>query len=161
LRDQGTSVRFEIVGGGLESQKLMDRAAREVPELVRVHTYRHPAEMEQVFAEADAVLVHLRRDPLFEITIPSKTQAYLAVGKPILMGVRGDAANLVEEARAGILFLPESPASLATAVKQMMALSADERDRMGANGAKYYDTRLAFDVGIAKIEQELLKAVKR
>jgi colanic acid biosynthesis glycosyl transferase WcaI len=46
---------------------------------------------------ADALLVHLRKDPLFEITIPSKTQAYMAVGKPLLMAVDGDAANLVTQ----------------------------------------------------------------
>jgi glycosyltransferase involved in cell wall biosynthesis len=116
--------------------------------------------MAALFSEADALLVHLRRDRLFEITIPSKTQAYLAVGKPILMGVRGDAANLIEEAGAGIPFEPESPESLAAAVGELIALSAEERAKMGEAGAEYYDNYLSFEVGMGKIEKELQKAVQ-
>ena len=58
--------------------------------------------MASVFSEVDGLLVHLRDDPLFSITVPSKTQAYLAIGRPILMGVRGNAADLVKAAQAGI-----------------------------------------------------------
>ena len=78
---------------------------------------RHPNDMGPVFADADALLVHLRDDPLFAITIPSKTQAYLAVGKPILMGVRGDAAALVEAAGAGVAFEPEKADALVAAAR--------------------------------------------
>ena len=161
LRSQGTSVVFNFVGGGVELERLKARAAREVPEHVQFQDYRHPSEMATVFSNADALLVHLRRDPLFEITIPSKTQAYLTVGKPILMGVQGDAASLVEEAGAGILFEPECPESLAAAVSKLIGLSATERDRMGKAGAEYYDQHLSFDVGVAKIEGELRKAIER
>lgn len=161
LRRQNTSVVFNFVGGGVERDRLKARAAREVPENVHFEEYRHPSEMATVFSKADALLVHLRRDPLFEITIPSKTQAYLTVGKPILMGVQGDAARLVEEAGAGILFEPESPESLAAAVSRLIKLSATERDRMGKAGADYYDQHLSFDVGVAKIEGELRKAIER
>jgi colanic acid biosynthesis glycosyl transferase WcaI len=51
----------------------------------------------------EVLLVHLRRDPLFAITIPSKTQAYMAMGRPILMAVESDAADLVNRAHAGLL----------------------------------------------------------
>jgi glycosyltransferase involved in cell wall biosynthesis len=161
LCDQGTSVVFAIVGGGVESERLKARAEREVPEYVSFQGYRHPKEMAAVFSKADALLVHLRKDPLFEITIPSKTQAYLAVGKPILMGVQGDAAELVKQAGAGILFEPESPESLAKAIMKLITLSKVERDRMGKAGAEYYNAHLSFDVGIAKIEQELEKAINK
>ena len=77
------------------------------------------------------------------------------------MGVQGDAARLVEEAGAGILFEPESPESLAAAVSRLIRLSAIERDRMGKAGSDYYDRHLSFDVGVAKIEDELRKAVER
>lgn len=161
LKNQGASVSFEIIGGGLEWQRLMKRASTEVPEMVNVHPYRHPSDMAQVFSGADALLVHLRRDPLFEITIPSKTQAYMAIGKPILMGVRGDAADLVKDACAGLLFLPECPKSLADAVVRMMTLSPTERKRMGDSGAQYYTANLAFDVGVASIEEELRQAARQ
>ena len=80
LRNQGMSVIFQIFGGGLEAERLKARAASETPDHVIFHGYRHPTEMAALFSKADALLVHVRKDPLFEITIPSKTQAYLAVG---------------------------------------------------------------------------------
>lgn len=53
------------------------------------------SEVGGVLDYANVLLVHLKRDPLFEITVPSKTQAYMAIGKPLLMAVSGDAADLV------------------------------------------------------------------
>lgn len=159
MQAQGISVIFNIVGGGVDLERLKGRTEHEASEIVHFHDNRHPTEMAEFFSKADALLVHLRRDRLFEITIPSKTQAYLAVGKPILMGVRGDATNLVEEAGAGIAFEPESPESLAAAIGELISLSARERAKMGQAGAKYYDNYLSFDVGIGKIEEELQKAI--
>lgn len=52
-------------------------------------------EIGAVLRAADVLLVHLKDDPLFAM-VPSKTQAYMAAGRPIIMGVRGDAAALVE-----------------------------------------------------------------
>jgi glycosyltransferase involved in cell wall biosynthesis len=111
--------------------------------------------MGEVFAQADALLVHLRDDPLFAITIPSKTQAYMAIGKPIVMGVRGDAARMLEEAGAGIVFEPERVAALVDAIRTMKEVSAADRRRMGEAGAHFYRKRLAFDIGVASIAREL------
>lgn len=52
---------------------------------------------------ADTLLVNLKDDPLFSITIPSKIQTYLAVGRPIIAGVRGNAAELIKESGAGVI----------------------------------------------------------
>ena len=63
--------------------------------LTNVH-FLPPVSMQTVgnyLKVADVLLVHLVEDELFEITIPSKTQAYMAAGKPILMAVKGDAQN--------------------------------------------------------------------
>ena len=60
-----------------------------------------PSQIGAYLSAADVLLVHLKEDPLFRITIPSKIQAYLAAGKPILSAVPGDASNLVTESQAG------------------------------------------------------------
>lgn len=119
---------------------------------------RSPAEADEIMASADALLVHLKDDPLFSITIPSKTQAYLRAGKPILMGVRGDAARMIEAASAGVAFAPQDPAGLAQAVLGMMALDQDERRKMGDAGAAYYREHLALEVGVAKFARILERA---
>lgn len=77
---------------------------------------------------ADALLVHLRKDPLFEITIPSKTQAYMTVGKPLLM-VDGDAADLVRQ--SGGVAESENPEALACAAEQLAAMPVDALAAMG------------------------------
>ncbi len=73
------------------------------------------SEVGGMLEESDALLVHLRKDPLFETTIPSKTQAYMAIGKPILMAVNGDAALLVKKAGCGVIAESESAEAIAAA----------------------------------------------
>ena len=87
LQQTSPSVRITFVGGGIEAERLRLHAAG----LTNVSFFGHrpPEAMPEMFARADALLVHLRDDPLFSITIPSKTQAYLAVGKPIVLASYG------------------------------------------------------------------------
>lgn len=99
---------------------------------------------------ADALLVHLRSDPLFEITIPSKTQSYMSVGKPLIMAVKGDAANLVQESECGVVIPPESPQLLAQAAIKMSLMSSSEMEKMGAKGLEFYRYHLCLKVGVDK-----------
>jgi glycosyltransferase involved in cell wall biosynthesis len=104
---------------------------------------RPVAEIGSVLKMADALLVHLKDHPLFEITIQSKTQAYLALGRPIIMAVRGDATELVEKAGAGITCIPEDAESIVSAFNKIFHMSKEERSIMGNNGFKYYRQELA------------------
>lgn len=103
-----------------------------------------------MLAAADVLLVHLRKDPLFEITIPSKTQAYMAVGKPLLMAVNGDAADLVRQAKCGLTAESENPQALADAMDALAAMPADELKTMGKNASSFYREALGLQVGVAK-----------
>ena len=87
--------QFVFVGGGVDKARLEQRAAEmQLPNALFLP--RQPVEaVGGILSLADAALVHLKDDPLFRITIPSKTQAYLALGRPVLMAVAGDAAALV------------------------------------------------------------------
>ncbi|MCY1460619.1 hypothetical protein D9M71_781920 [compost metagenome] len=105
------------------------------------------SEVGNYLANADALLVHLKKDPLFTITIPSKTQAYMAAGKPILMAVDGDAADLVRDADCGVVSESENPQSLADAAMALFQLSLPERIEMGRKGQEYYQQRLSLRVG--------------
>lgn len=99
---------------------------------------------------ADALLVHLTDDPLFSITIPSRTQAYLAVGKPIVMGVDGDATLLIKEAKAGVCCKANSAASLASAIQQLSSLTEEERSQMALNARDFYYKNLSLIQGVNK-----------
>jgi hypothetical protein len=108
---------------------------------------------------ADALLVSLRADPLFTITIPSKTQAYMARGKPIIMAVDGEAATLVAHARCGVTCHPGNATALATAVMGMSKKSKAELELMGRSGKTFYDSQLSLSVGVSHLKnifQEIL-----
>ena len=158
LKHEAPSIRFTLVGSGIEVGNLRKVSADNGTDNVVFLPQRHIDQMGSIFADADALLVHLRDDPLFAITIPSKTQAYLAVGRPILMGVRGDAAALVEEARGGLIFKPEDADSLVRAAKTLLAMTPEARDAMGQAGAAYYREHLAFDKGVDALAQVLIEA---
>ena len=94
-------------------------------------------DMPRFFAHADALLVTLRSEPIFALTIPTKVQAYLACGKPIIAGLDGEGGRIINEAQAGYSAPASNAAELALAVKKMHDLTTAERDRMGANARAY------------------------
>ncbi len=153
LETRDPEVQFTFVGGGID----VDRLKRLAADLKNVQFLaRQPrSEIGRVLANADALLVHLKDDPLFEITIPSKIQAYLHAGKPVLCGVRGDAAELVCRSGAGKAFQPENPDSLADAILELRAKSPAEFQEMGRAGYDFYDQHLSFEKGVDRIEQIL------
>lgn len=160
LLREDAGVRFVLVGAGIDVDRLRARAEREDLTNVAFQPRRPLSEIGEVLSAADALLVHLSDDPLFEITIPSKTQAYLHAGRPILMGVRGDAADLVEKARAGLVFAPQDPAALASAVRRMRALPEAERAAMGRCGSEYYERELSLEVGAERFADVLEDAAR-
>ncbi len=146
-------VRFILLGHGIAAARLRQRA-EQLPN-VRVLPAVPMSEVGGYLARADALLVHLKDDPLFEITIPSKTQAYMAAGKPIIMAVRGDAADLVRAAQCGVNAQPESPRSIADAVRALVALAPEARVAMGRRGRRYYDEHLSMRTGLAALARVL------
>jgi len=146
-------VQFVFIGGGVTRSNLETRA-RDMNLKNVIFLPRHPqAAMGKIFALADALLVHLKDDSLFRITVPSKTQAYLYIGKPIIMAVRGDAADLVKQSGAGILCEPGNPKAIADAVQTLSSMTESARFAMGASGFNYYMANLSFQQGIDRFER--------
>jgi colanic acid biosynthesis glycosyl transferase WcaI len=150
LQTRASQVCFVMIGGGVEVERLEARAVElKLNNIVFVPPVPM-AEVGTLLHAADALLVHLRRDPLFKITIPSKTQAYMAVGKPLLMAVDGDAAGLVLQSGGGLVAESENSESLVAAIEVLQNLSRADRQAMGARAQNYYQTHLALPVGVGK-----------
>jgi colanic acid biosynthesis glycosyl transferase WcaI len=151
LQDQQPTVQFVCVGGGMEVERLKQRASslHNVVFLPRMPM----DEVGHVLHSADVLLVHLKDDPLFEITVPSKTQAYMAVGKPMIMAVRGDAADLVRQAGCGVAIEPENPTQLAQAIEHYLALTPEQRHAIGLNGQSFYQEQLSLEIGVERFLQ--------
>ena len=152
LRQRNSHIQFILIGAGLE----VDRLKKRKDELGLSNVEFLPSvpmhEIGAYLNTASALLVHLRSDELFKITIPSKTQAYMAVGKPILMAVEGDAAELVQTADCGVLAHPENPLSIADAAENLARLSPQALDAMGKRGFDYYQEHLSMRSGVAKFK---------
>ena len=150
LQARGSRVCFVMLGGGVEVGRLKEQAAqRQLGNMV----FLPPVPMAQVGAYlhgADALLVHLRKDPLFEITIPSKTQAYMTVGKPLLMAVNGDAADLVRQSGGGVLAESENVQSLAEAAEALASSTPEALATMGQQAQRFYREHLALSVGVGR-----------
>jgi lipopolysaccharide/colanic/teichoic acid biosynthesis glycosyltransferase/glycosyltransferase involved in cell wall biosynthesis len=144
---------FLFMGGGVDRLRL-ERMAEEMQlDNVRFLPRQPMQTMGSILAGADALLVHLKDDPLFRITIPSKTQAYMAAGRPILMGVRGDAADLVKRSQTGVLCEPGNPQSIADAVKELAGAGPELLAVMGHNGRAFYDRELSISSGVEKFDR--------
>lgn len=148
-------VRFILVGDGVTLSDLQRQAEDLSLTNVRFVGRLPPHEIPHYLAGADALLIHLRHDELGATGIPQKTQAALAAGKPIVMAVRGDAADLVRAAGAGLLCEPEDPQSIARACLEIAALPGFQRASMGQSGRAFYKRLLAFKVGCARVAKIL------
>lgn len=157
-------VRFFLVGGGVAKKHLQDKS-KDMGLGNIIFVPRQPmSAMGSIFKIADALLVHLKEGRLFKITIPSKTQAYLAAGKPIVMAVEGDAADLVVQARAGYVCAPEDARAMAECVKKLCEMPLKERNLLGENGGNFYKEKLSFKRGVSKFEsvfEYVLKGVPK
>jgi len=152
LRDM-TDIEFVFVGDGVEKASLENTVRANSLKNVRFLNRISPQEMSAIYALSDVLLVHLRKDPLFAITIPNKTISYLAAGRPILVCVEGDAAQVVLNAGAGIACPPEDPPSLAACVKQFFFMSSETRIQMGENGRIAFQKFYERETVVSQYEQ--------
>lgn len=160
LKDQ-KHIHWMILGDG----RLKSWVETEIPKRGLQDTFhllgRYPVEdMPKFFSLADALLVTLKNDPIFSLTIPSKVQSYLACGKPIIAGLNGEGARVVEEAGAGVTCAPSRPAELAKAVLRMSALTNEQRKKMSESGLVYFRENFEPDMLVRKLE-ELIERTTR
>jgi len=153
------AIQFVFVGGGTETERLKLRLNNENINNVIFIPRMPMSEVGGVLNCASLLLVHLKKDPLFEITVPSKTQAYMAIGKPLLMAVAGDAADIVKLAECGRLAVSEDKDSIRAAILDIYKLSALEQQQLGLNARNFYNEKLSLKIGVQQFV-EIFKRVK-
>jgi glycosyltransferase involved in cell wall biosynthesis len=111
-----------------------------------------PETIVSLFSEADALLVTLKRDPAFALTVPGKIQSYLACGKPVIASLDGEGGRLIEEAGAGISCPAEDSAALVAAVLLLRGMTPQARLEMGGRGRKFCEANFARSSLLDKLE---------
>ncbi|GLZ85870.1 glycosyltransferase WbuB [Metapseudomonas resinovorans] len=119
--------------GWLEEQK----ALKGLDNLVLAGRFP-PAEMPQFFSRAAGLLVTLKADEIFSYTIPSKVQAYLASGRPIIASLDGEGARIIEEAGAGFSCRAEDAEGMSRCIERLYRMPFTERERLGRAGREYF-----------------------
>lgn len=139
-------IHFVVLGEGSRWEWMRQEAQRRG--LGNMHLPgRFPVEtMPGFMQKASALLVTLADQEIFKATIPSKVQAYLAAGRPILACLNGEGANLVTAAGAGLTVPAEDGRALADAILQLYRMPPQEREAMGARGRLYYAEHFAHDM---------------
>ena len=137
--DEG--VVFLFLGGGARKPALKEAAKKMGLRNVLFLDTVPKADVPRYWSLLDAAVIHLRRDPLFTTVIPSKLFESMGMGIPVLMGVEGEAARIVEMHGAGLCFTPGEPAGLVAVLDQLRG-DASLRERLrscGILGARKYD----------------------
>lgn len=127
-------IQFTIIGDGIEREQLQKRAQTMGLQNLRFLGSRNQNEVAIYMALSDVLLIHLKNDPIFRITIPSKTYGYLASGRPILAAAEGELAELIKKYSAGVVCPPGNPMALASAVLKLYELPQEELKKMGQAG---------------------------
>ena len=151
-------VHLHLFGNGIERDLVMAEAARLGPNHVTLHPSVDRRTMDRVFDQADVLIAQLNADPLYEITIPSKVQHYLAVGKPIIAGLRGEAAHVLDQSGAAIVCPPQDIEAMAQAILELASLPAEDRRLMGSYGRRFYDATFGFERAIDETLAVIAKA---
>jgi len=141
LEREGTRVRFDLFGSGTSEEELRALVEQEGCTNVVFHGRVPPAESFRVSRDAFAQIVCLRRNDLFRMTIPSKLMFCFAAGAPILYGLEGEAAEIASRSGGAIRFQVDDPATLAAAVRQLIAIPVTERNGMRSRLWHYYRSR--------------------
>ena len=111
-----------------------------------------PTEMPKFFSHADALLVSLKKEKIFSLTIPAKIQSYLACGKPIIASIDGEGAKIVNDAKCGVTSPAEDSLKLSEGIKELAALDKSKRSEIGNNGRAYYKKEFDRNNLLEKLE---------
>ena len=134
-------IHWLIVGDGRAAPQVQDDIKRLDLTSTVFMLGRYPVErMPSFFAGAGALLVALKPEPIFGMTIPGKVQSYLASGKPLLGMLDGEGARVIADSMAGLVVPAGDAEALALKAIQLADLEATERNQMGLRGRRYGDT---------------------
>jgi colanic acid biosynthesis glycosyl transferase WcaI len=151
-------IRWVVVGDGSVAHWVANQVLEKGLSDRVVLTGRFGLErMPEFFAHADALLVSLKDEPIFGMTIPGKLQAYLAVGKPILAMLNGEGAKVVQDANAGFVCPAGDFEGLAENVRRLVNMPRMEREQIGNNGKQASASTFNRENLLDALEERLLR----
>jgi len=160
LQHSAAQVVFVLVGEGAEKAKIMALARSRSLNNLRFVNQQPRERIPQFISSADACLVLLKKTELFKTVVPTKMLEFMACARPVILGVDGQARQILEQAGAGIFVEPENAAQLAETVKRLAGDTA-LCQTMGVNGRRhilrYFERQRTAETYLAVLEATLAK----
>jgi len=157
-RDAG--IHLTIVGDGIALSRVRALVAELGGTNIDFKGRVPRAQMHEFYRVADYALIALKDLPTFQGTIPSKFQAALSHGVPVITTVQGDVRDLVEDLSVGYTADAEDVNSLEAAFRAAAASTSNGRAQMAARARGAYLDHFSLDAGIAAVEQILIDAAR-
>lgn len=149
------NLQFVIVGDGSAKAEL-EKMTQYLGLTGVLFLGRRPSEdMSALFAKSDFLLVSLKKDYLFSLVIPSKVQAYMQAGKPVVAFLDGEGARVVTEAQCGVSAKAEDASALEKALRELLNTGQAKLDNMGMAGRVYFEKHFTESKVISQIENIL------
>ena len=141
LNDSGVKVNWVILGDGRQRELIEG----EITDLGLQKNFfflgSYPSEeMPYFFVHANAMLVTLKKNLIFSMTIPNKIQSYMACSKPIIANLDGEGGRVILEAECGLVSPSEDFMSFSKSIITFLKLSSDKKEVMGKNARLYFET---------------------
>jgi colanic acid biosynthesis glycosyl transferase WcaI len=157
-------IRWLIVGDGRMAHWVAGEIKRRNLQDCVLMLGRHPVErMPSFFKQANALLVSLKNEPIFAMTIPGKLQSYLAAGIPVIAMLNGEGVEVVKSSQSGLTCAAGDHVALAATVLKLSEMSEEERKTMGRNGlsvsVREFDRGTLIDRLEGWIEQLKVEAI--
>jgi colanic acid biosynthesis glycosyl transferase WcaI len=142
LADDST-IATALVGDGPTKCQLVAAIEHWGLTNLRVLGVQPATDYARMLAAADVLLLNQRRD-VVDAVVPSKLLQYMAAGRPIIAAVNeaSVAAELILDAKSGVVVSPEDPIRLADAIRSIRD-SPELRQRLGRNGREYAERKFA------------------
>jgi glycosyltransferase involved in cell wall biosynthesis len=146
-------IKFVFLGDGSKKEHLIGKTIRLGLNKSVFFLGRYPLDSMPVFMKmADVLMVSLKDDWIYNLTIPSKVQFYMAQEKPILAMLNGDGADLINAAQCGIAVKVDDLSALKYAVKKFYYMSKKELKVLGNNGKNYYEQHFRKEERMNQLE---------
>ena len=149
-----TNIRWLIVGDGRMADWVRDEIGRRDLQECVLMLGRHSLDrMPSFFKHAQALLVSLKDEPIFSMTIPGKLQSYLAAGIPVVAMLNGEGAEILRRSGAGLSCPAGDHAALAASVLTLSAMGEEERELIGRNGRDISNLEFQRDMLLDRLEK--------
>lgn len=150
------NIEIRLIGDGSDASRVLELIeSNKLQNKVKM-LGRHPLEsMPKFFLESDVMLITLSDKEIFSMTIPGKLQSYMAVSKPIIGAINGEARQVIEKSGSGYCVSSGDYKGLADAILKMSRLSKAQRVVMGNNGKKFYCKEFERQIIIDRFEENL------